>query len=74
MKRKSQLMGILFSLSALAGLAPAQETRGSLSEIVSDGSGAVVPAATMQLTNAETGVVLSTTSNRKLYPTRLFCI
>src|SRR5215831_12454303 len=41
----------------------AQETRGSLSGIVTDGSGAVVLAANLQLTNVETGVVLTTVAN-----------
>src|SRR5215831_12812635 len=41
----------------------AQETRGSLSGIVTDSSGAVVPHANLQLTNTETGVVLTTISN-----------
>jgi hypothetical protein len=43
--------------------AAAQETRGSLSGIVTDTSGAVVPAATLQLTNVETGVALTTVAN-----------
>jgi hypothetical protein len=43
--------------------AAAQETRGSLSGIVTDRSGAVVPAATLELTNVETGVALSTVAN-----------
>ena len=48
---------------AICFAAAAQETRGSLSGIVTDGSGAVVPAANLQLTNVETGVVLTTTAN-----------
>src|SRR5215471_5326614 len=48
---------------AVCFAAAAQETRGSLSGIVTDGSGAVIPAATMKLANIETGVVLTTTSN-----------
>src|SRR5215831_6336605 len=41
----------------------AQETRGSLSGIVTDSSGAVVPAAALELRNVETGVVLTTVAN-----------
>src|SRR4051794_27450266 len=46
-------------------LAPvlAQETRASLSGIVTDTSGSVVPGAAMALTNLDTGVALSTVSN-----------
>jgi hypothetical protein len=44
-------------------LAVAQETRASLSGIVSDSSGSVVPGASIKLTNTETGVVLTVTSN-----------
>ena len=61
MKRQAQVLGLLLGLSILAA---AQETRGSLSGIVTDGSGAVVARAGLQLTNTETGVVLTTTSQR----------
>src|SRR5205814_7244534 len=60
MKRQLYFLAVLLGLTALLA---AQETRGSLSGIVTDGSGAVVPGAVMQLTNMETGVVLNTTSN-----------
>ena len=60
MKRKLQILGLLLGLCIQTA---AQETRGSLSGIVSDVSGAVVPRATLQLTNTETGVVLTTNSN-----------
>jgi len=43
--------------------AAAQETRGSLSVIVTDSSGALVPAASLELTNVETKVVLTTVAN-----------
>src|SRR5215472_1501533 len=59
-KRQSQLWALLLGLCIPV---VSQETRGSLSGIVSDSSGAVVPGATMQLTNIETGVVLTATSN-----------
>src|SRR5260370_35727721 len=61
MKRLWQTVGLILSLCILA---LAQETRGSLSGIVSDGSGAGIPRANLQLTNTETGVVLTTVSNR----------
>ena len=60
MKRQAQVLGLLLGLTILAA---AQETRGSLSGIVTDGSGAVVARAGLQLTNTETGVVLTTISN-----------
>src|SRR3954465_8718885 len=60
MKRLWQPM---FFLLILCIPAAAQETRGSLSGIVSDSTGAVVPAVTLLLTNTETGVALQTTSN-----------
>ncbi len=60
MKRQAQVVGLLLGLSILAA---AQETRGSLSGIVTDGSGAVVARAGLQLTNTETGVVMTAVSN-----------
>src|SRR5215831_8103191 len=60
LKRQSQLLALLLSLCVSA---VSQETRGSVSGIVSDSSGAVVPHANLQLTNTETGVVLTTISN-----------
>ena len=60
MKRQAQILGLLLGLSILAA---AQETRGSLSGIVTDGSGAVVARAGLQLTNTETGVVMTAISN-----------
>jgi hypothetical protein len=60
MKRQAQVLGLLLGLSILAA---AQETRGSLSGIVTDGSGAVVARAGLQLTNTETGVVMTAVSN-----------
>ncbi len=60
MKRQAQILGLFLGLSILAA---AQETRGSLSGIVTDGSGAVVARAGLQLTNTETGVVMTAVSN-----------
>ncbi|HKA01046.1 MAG TPA: carboxypeptidase-like regulatory domain-containing protein [Candidatus Solibacter sp.] len=59
----SRLFCVLFALSALAGPSTAQETRASLSGIVTDVSGSVVPGAVLQLTNEQTGVVSSTVAN-----------
>src|SRR3954468_3817561 len=58
--KQAQFLGLLLGLTILAA---AQETRGSLSGIVTDGSGAVVARAGLQLTNTETGVVLTAVSN-----------
>lgn len=63
MNTMSRLFGTVLCLFTLAGLAVAQETRASLTGFVTDATGAVAPAATMQLTNVETGVVLTATSN-----------
>src|ERR1700733_13435218 len=63
MERTSRFVRLMFSLFILAGLCLAQETRGSVSGIVTDSSGAVVAGANMQLMNSETGVVLKTNSN-----------
>ncbi len=63
MKTKSQLLGLVLGLSALAGLALAQETRANLSGTVTDASGSIVPGATIQLTNIGTGVQLTANSN-----------
>src|SRR5262249_24316420 len=59
----SRLFCVLFALSVLAGPSTAQETRASLSGIVTDVSGSVVPGAVLQLTNEQTGVVSSTVAN-----------
>src|SRR3954447_5652134 len=63
MRLQSCLVAVVFGLSVLGGPATAQETRGSLSGIVSDTSGSIVPGTSLQLTNMETGVTLSTTAN-----------
>src|SRR4051794_22600616 len=63
MRLQSCLVAVLFGLSVLGGPATAQETRASLSGIVSDTSGSIVPGTSLQLTNMETGVTLSTTAN-----------
>src|SRR5262245_52903422 len=63
MSPKSRLFGLLFALSVGVGPSNAQETRASVSGIVADISGSVVPGTAMQLTNIETGVTLSTVAN-----------
>ena len=63
MHRTSRLIGGFVCLSLLGSLSTAQETRASLSGIVSDVSGSVVPGTAMKLTNVDTGVTLSTSAN-----------
>jgi hypothetical protein len=46
-----------------AGVAMAQESRGTISGRISDPTGAVVPGTSLQVINVETNVVLQTTSN-----------
>src|SRR3954447_13062429 len=58
-----RLAAILVGLSVMGGLATAQETRASLSGIVSDTSGSVVPGTVLQLTNMGTGVASSAVAN-----------
>ena len=62
---KLQRSGVLLALCLAVGtaIAIAQETRASLSGIVSDVSGSVVQGTSLQLTNLATGVVLTSTSN-----------
>src|SRR5215475_4557846 len=60
MKLKTQLLALILGFCIAAA---AQETRGSLSGIVSDSSGAAMAGVSIQLTNTETGVALTTTSN-----------
>ncbi len=58
----------LFLIVALGVTAFAQAGRGGVSGVVTDASGAVVPGATVTLTNSETGVTLSTvTTGAGLY-------
>jgi hypothetical protein len=59
MRKKSCLFRLLLGLWIAGALALGQETRASLSGIVSDSSGSVVPGAALELTNAETGFVLT---------------
>ena len=52
-------------LLASGSAAMAQEARGTLQGRVSDASGAVVPGATVEVTNVNTGVTTPTTSNEE---------
>src|SRR3954452_11472581 len=63
MRLQSCLVAVVFGLSVLGVPATAQETRGSLSGIVSDTSSSIVPGTSLQLTNMATGVASSTTAN-----------
>lgn len=56
------ILGLLLSL-VLPVLLAAQEFRGTILGRVTDASGAVVPDAAVQATNADTGVVASTRTN-----------
>jgi hypothetical protein len=60
---KSRLVDVFFGLLICGGLSLAQETRASLSGIVSDTTGSVVPGTSLKLTNVGTGVTLSTLAN-----------
>src|SRR5215813_8178986 len=65
-RRVSRTLAVLLSaLMLVATSAPAfaQTSRGTVSGIVSDSQGAVIPGATITLTNIETGVSRTTTSN-----------
>jgi hypothetical protein len=52
-------------LLALPALVTGQEARGTLQGRVSDASGGVVPGATVEVTNVNTGVTTPTTSNEE---------
>jgi hypothetical protein len=58
---KWTLSAILLALIVVS--APSQDTRATLSGIVTDISEAAIPGATVRLTNVNTGVVLSVTTN-----------
>jgi len=63
MQARLRGLAVLAGLCALPVLAVAQETRANLRGTVTDTSGSVVPGANIQLTNSETGVVLTSVSN-----------
>jgi len=59
-------------VAAVTRLAPAQETRATLSGTVLDQSGAVIVGANLKLVNKDTGVALTATSNESGYYRFLF--
>src|SRR5437879_973879 len=59
----SRLAACLFSLTALASLAPAQSFTGNISGAVTDPAGAIVPDAVLTLTNLDTNEVRRQASN-----------
>src|SRR5688572_22396090 len=63
MNTKSVISAVLLGLLIVADISLAQETRASLRGTVTDTSGSIVPGTTIQLTNTETGVVLSSVTN-----------
>jgi hypothetical protein len=54
---------VLFLLFFTVSLAYAQDDRGSISGLVTDSTGAVIPNAAITITNEATGIVLNTTSD-----------
>ena len=63
---KSWIVAFVACLLLTSGsTAMAQEARGTLQGKVSDASGAVVPGATVEVTNIATGVTTPTTSNQE---------
>ena len=64
MKRSASLCGMLaLILTLFAGAATAQETRGSIEGVVKDSSGAVLPGATVEARDAQSGTVASAVSD-----------
>jgi hypothetical protein len=61
--RNLMLLAALLAIVSLSAFS--QTSRGTVSGIVNDPSGAVVPGATITLTNEQTGVARSTTSNNE---------
>src|SRR5260370_40983266 len=63
MPTKPRHLGLAFALFVASSMAVAQETRASLRGIVADATGSAIPGVSMQVTNAGTGVALTTTTN-----------
>jgi len=57
------VLALCLSLSFLSGVALAQSERGTITGVVRDSSGAVVPGAKITITNQATNVAISATSN-----------
>ena len=62
MNRRS-VIGIFLPLLLTAGFAAAQSGQGEITGLVKDPSGAGIPNATLTLTNEESGVTQSVTTN-----------
>src|SRR5262247_4481375 len=59
----SQLLFILFFVSLVIPFSRAQVPTGALAGVVTDASGAVIPNATVTLTNKETGLTRTVETN-----------
>jgi hypothetical protein len=59
---RTRLTGTVLVCLVLAAVAAAQETRGTLTGIVTDGKGGVVPGATVTVTNRATNTSTNTTT------------
>ena len=67
-----RFLPVILAFVFLAAFATAQEDRGRISGLVTDPTGALIPNASVVLTNEATGVSLSTVSNEEgLYAFRL---
>jgi hypothetical protein len=62
-KRRVSVLCQLFFVMAIEPVAWAQESRGIILGRITDGSGLVVPAATVQVTNTDTSVIVTSTTN-----------
>src|SRR5687767_11311537 len=63
MKSLSKSLMLVVSLFILAVGGTAQISRGTVSGIVTDGAGAVITGAKVELTNRNTGVAITTSTN-----------
>ena len=63
MQHKNRVWIIALVLAFIATPLMAQKITGAISGVISDPGGAVVPQATITITNTETGLVRSVTSN-----------
>src|SRR2546422_2023814 len=62
-KRSVCILGSMFAIQTVSQLAWSQESRATVVGRVTDGSGAVIPAASVAFTNVETGVTVKTLTN-----------
>ena len=61
---KMLLVGVLVLLALVPNAAQAQESRATITGTVTDPSSALVPGATVEITNVATGVVAKTVCQR----------